>query len=323
MAQGMFGAHTDELRLVAESFSEGGEVLSQVKGLTISEVQGVRWLGHDATVFRGWYGGDVASAMVELAALLGVVSGNVAQQAGDQDATSAGTGTTGAHVGLPTQGGQHGPQSKPSNAPGGPNAPLGPGQPQVDSRMDEASGFVYDRMSEWTQSSDYQFIYNVARQNPAVFNELLEAVIDARAGDPVAAAKALALGALYPDMVIAAYKVYDQFKTGGPWDMKPYLADEYGHPLNEGAFEMSDSEGNRIRSDAYGNVAFGAMLANAGVSEEVALKAANAGGGDVGRGDDPLDDDAVRAGYDMVREYPGGMTREQFQEAMDLSLIHI
>lgn len=319
MAQGMFGADTGELRSAAELFAGSDEAIMQVKGLTVGEVEGVRWFGHDAATFRGWYGGEVASSMVELAALLGWVSSRLVQQAASQDIASAAGGAGGASFGFPTEVDPPAPGQAPSTHP---SPPQKPGQPQPDPRMDEASGFVYDRMSEWTQSDDYQFVYKIAQQNPAAFSAMLDAAIGARAGDPVAIAKLAGLSVLYPDMVPAAYKVYDQFKTGGAWDMKPYLAEEYGHPLNEGAFELVDGEGNRIRSDAYGNAAYGAMLANLGVSEDVALKAANAGGGDVGRGDDPLDDDAVRAGYDMVREHPGGMSREQFQEMMDDAQLH-
>jgi len=59
------------------------------------------------------------------------------------------------------------------------------------------------------------------------------------------------------------------------------------------------------------------MLAHLGVDVETALRAANAGGSDVGRGGDPLDDAAVLKGYEIYAEYPGGMSKEQFQQEMD------
>lgn len=328
VAGGMFGANTEELRAVAESSSDSDAVVTEAEDVTSSDVEEVRWFGSDATAFRDWYGNDVAASMVELAGLLGAVSTALSKQADDQDVTSEAPGIGAASVYGPRYGLPTAPAKIPSPSPASPSPAPSPSTPQTptppksDPRMDEASGFAYDRMSEWTQSDQYRQVYDIARRNPAVFNEVLEAGIDARAGDPWAKAKLLFLGGLYPDMVWAAVKLRDLFQTGGVWDMKPYLAKEYGHPLKEGSFELSDSDGNRVRSDAYGNVAYGAMLANLGVSEEVALKAANAGGSDVGRGGDPLDDDAVRAGYDMVREYPGGMSREQFQQAIEDAQLH-
>ena len=41
MATGMFGVHTDELRVIAEEFGDGSSTASEAKVITAREVDGV------------------------------------------------------------------------------------------------------------------------------------------------------------------------------------------------------------------------------------------------------------------------------------------
>lgn len=106
----------------------------------------------------------------------------------------------------------------------------------------------------------------------------------------------------------AAIQIYQNFRSGGAWDAKPYIRKRYG--FNGGDYAQAGSV--YVRTDVIGNINYGAMLALYGVDEEIALSAANLSGSDIGVTGDPSDDAAVSLGYRMVREYPGGMTQRHY-----------
>ncbi|SEH56690.1 MULTISPECIES: polymorphic toxin type 44 domain-containing protein [unclassified Leifsonia] len=106
-----------------------------------------------------------------------------------------------------------------------------------------------------------------------------------------------------------------KFPTNGEWDMKVYLAKDYGY--ESGFFYLHDDQGRVVRSDVFGNVMYGSMLAHWDVHPDTALGGANLGtqaGIDAGKGDDPLDDRAVQFGYDLYKRYPNGLSEKQFYE---------
>lgn len=98
--------------------------------------------------------------------------------------------------------------------------------------------------------------------------------------------------------------ILEQFKTGGVWDAKPYIARTYGYSAaSESTGNVYDADSGRwVRVDAFGNVMYGIMLASYGISEEMAILASNAQTRDSGIAD-ATDDKAISLGYEMVRRY--------------------
>lgn len=72
--------------------------------------------------------------------------------------------------------------------------------------------------------------------------------------------------------------------------------------------------GRQVRSDAYGNINYGYMMAMYGVPLDTALRGANSTGKDVGVVGDNLDDRAVEFGYKLYAKYPNGITAKQYRE---------
>ncbi|SEH55201.1 MULTISPECIES: polymorphic toxin type 44 domain-containing protein [unclassified Leifsonia] len=106
-----------------------------------------------------------------------------------------------------------------------------------------------------------------------------------------------------------------KFPTDGEWVMKVYLAKDFGY--ESGFFYLHDGQGRVVRSDVFGNVMYGSMLAHWDVDLDTALQGANLGtsaGFDAGKGNDPLDDEAVQVGYDLYKKYPNGLSEKQFYE---------
>ena len=73
-----------------------------------------------------------------------------------------------------------------------------------------------------------------------------------------------------------------------------------------------------VRSDVFGNLNYGAMLAHWGVVLETALKGANLDDEDIGASvgvtNDDLDDRAVAFGYELYGKYPNGLSEDQYYE---------
>ncbi|CAG7844262.1 hypothetical protein USB125703_00488 [Pseudoclavibacter triregionum] len=319
MAAGMVGADTEELRALGDRFAERAETADGGRSGTLTAVREVRWEGPDADAFRAAFEDRVAAALEALAERLECAADELDAQAQAQDEASLGHAAIAGLPGGPMfehGGGSGGGSGGGGGGSWGGGAPQGPPGAPDPPDMDEVSDFTYDKVVEWIASDDYQAIYSTARQNPWLFNRVLNAAIRARSGDPGGIAEMALYALIAPDMCAAAYMLYDNMTTNSAWDLKPYLAEEYGQPLSEGPFDTSDADGNVTRSDAFGNVAYGMMLAHLGVDEETALRAANAGG-DAGIGSDPLDDAAVRKGYEIYGDHPAGMTQEEFQQEMD------
>jgi hypothetical protein len=78
-----------------------------------------------------------------------------------------------------------------------------------------------------------------------------------------------------------------------------------------GAVFVGEHGQTQVRSDLFGNVNYGAMMALFGVDEDDATSASNASLPGTGRFD--LDDDSVvRVGYEVVRSFPNGMTSREY-----------
>lgn len=214
---------------------------------------------------------------------------------------------------------------------GAANDPVSPGPaedaPNEVPYLDDALGFSYDLLMDWMDSSTAQQIRIAAALDRELFNDMLAMAVAYR-GDDLSWDKFASLAAsggrwLTTPLVgvplavaHAAYELYDNIRVGAPWDMKPYLAERYGQPLEHGYFYLTDEQGNRVRSDVFGNVSYGYMLAHFGVDEQIALDAANVGAGDTGIGEDPVDDNAIRLGYELYRRYSDDMTKEEYIEEM-------
>ncbi|SEH55147.1 MULTISPECIES: polymorphic toxin type 44 domain-containing protein [unclassified Leifsonia] len=183
--------------------------------------------------------------------------------------------------------------------------------------LEHASALSYDKLVEWLGSEEASRLHSLARNNPGLLDSMLREAYKLKVdGDPLGA-----LGALFNLLsengwiaLQGGQTILDKFKTNGDWDMKRYLAEDAGY--ESGAFYLHDEQGRVVRSDVFGNVMYGAMLAHWGVDLEVALKGANAGtaaGVDAGVNDE-LDDRAARYGYDLYKKYPNGLSEKQYYE---------
>lgn len=92
MATGMLGADTEELRALALVFRDKQGVAETAQSVTVSEVEGVRWVGPDADLFRSSYQSTVAVNLGSLADELGRLADDLDRQAGEQDDASRSRG---------------------------------------------------------------------------------------------------------------------------------------------------------------------------------------------------------------------------------------
>lgn len=185
--------------------------------------------------------------------------------------------------------------------------------------LEHAAALSYEKLAEWLGSDEAQRLHSLARHNPGLLDSMLrEAYIYKVDGDPLGA-----LGALFNLFsengwlaLQGGQTMLDKFKTNGEWDMKRYLAEDTGY--ESGAFYLHDGEGRVVRSDVFGNVMYGAMLAHWDVDLDTALAGANAGtaaGVNAGVNDD-LDDRATTFGYDLYKKHPNGLSEKQYYEAI-------
>lgn len=185
--------------------------------------------------------------------------------------------------------------------------------------LEHAAALSYEKLAEWLGSDEAQRLHSLARHNPGLLDSMLrEAYIYKVDGDPLGA-----LGALFNLFsengwlaLQGGQTMLDKFKTNGEWDMKRYLAEDAGY--ESGAFYLHDGEGRVVRSDVFGNVMYGAMLAHWDVDLDTALAGANAGtaaGVNAGVNDD-LDDRATTFGYDLYKKHPNGLSEKQYYEAI-------
>jgi uncharacterized protein (DUF433 family) len=186
--------------------------------------------------------------------------------------------------------------------------------------LKHASALSYDKLVEWMSSEEAQALYWLASEYPGKFDQLLRDGMKFRAEhDPWGLFGILMNigGTRFEDGVaeqgVATFLT--KFPTDGEWDMKVYLAEDYEY--ESGLFYLHDEQGRVVRSDVFGNVMYGSMLAHWDVDLDTALHGANLGtsaGFDAGKGNDPLDDDAVKFGYDLDKKYPNGLSEKQFYE---------
>ena len=194
-----------------------------------------------------------------------------------------------------------------------------PGGAAVFDSLDQASTFSYDKLVEWLGSHEAQRLHSLARYNPGLLDSMLREAYKLKVdGDPLGGMGAL-FNLLSENGWIAlegGQTILEKFRTDGEWDMKRYLAEDSGY--ESGYFYLHDAKGRIVRSDVFGNVMYGAMLAHWDVDLETALQGANMGtaaGVDAGV-EDELDDRAVKFGYDLYKKHPNGLTQDQFCEAI-------
>ncbi len=195
----------------------------------------------------------------------------------------------------------------------------------------EASDLSYDKLIEWTTSEESKRLHSLARWNPGLFNSMLEQGYAYKIEGNFWSGIGLALNLLGENgwiALIEALTMLKKFDTGGEWDMKIYLAEAYDREENaKKSYYFRDELGRAVRADMFGNVNYAVMMAHWGVNLEMALKGANMEyvddlGIDAGV-TDPLDDRAVRFGYDLYKRYPNGLSQEQyFEEIANAKLIH-
>ncbi|MEO8094016.1 MAG: RHS repeat-associated core domain-containing protein [Pseudolysinimonas sp.] len=176
--------------------------------------------------------------------------------------------------------------------------------------LSDVSAYSYALLAQWTASSESTTLYSIGHTNPQWFNDNLGWGMDVAQGNWWSAVP-LGLSSLSYDgaQTIAASKlVLDQFQAGGPWDLKVNLHATYGLA---GSDYVGDVSSGLVRADVFGNVNYGAMLALYGVTEANAVRASNLNIGSTGAAD-PADDPSIRLGYEMVKQYPNGMTSQQY-----------
>lgn len=91
------------------------------------------------------------------------------------------------------------------------------------------------------------------------------------------------------------------------WDAKVELGRVLG-VQDEQSMWFDNPDGSKIRYDAYGNIQYGAMMSQFGITETNAVLASR--GPDSGN-PDPGDDIAIRLGYQLHARYPAGFTQSQ------------
>lgn len=105
----------------------------------------------------------------------------------------------------------------------------------------------------------------------------------------------------------AGYQLYKNFSTNQVWDAKRYIRSKFAYSAADDARKwIAPTDGVSIRADAFGNINYGVMLAIYGVDKDLAVEVANSGGA-AGVPDDD-DDSAIKLGYQMVADNPGGLS---------------
>ncbi|GEM_PF-483738 len=95
MANGMYGANTEELRQVGSIFGSAEGKLNQSASTVQSQIEGVDWLGPDADKFRSHWGQVIPNDLRSLAELTIDRNTDLNRQADEQDKTSSGNGGEG------------------------------------------------------------------------------------------------------------------------------------------------------------------------------------------------------------------------------------
>ncbi|WP_434318493.1 polymorphic toxin type 44 domain-containing protein [Leifsonia sp. P73] len=187
--------------------------------------------------------------------------------------------------------------------------------------LKSASGLSYDKLVEWLASDESQRLHSLARWNPGLFESMLREAMKLKADGDFSGAFGAFFALLSENGLIAfqgGQTFLEKFPTGEEWDMKRYLAEEYDLTLQSGYFYLHDDQGRVVRSDVFGNLNYGAMLAHWGVELETALKGANLDDEDIGASvgvtHDDLDDRAVAFGYELYGKYPNGLTKDEYYE---------
>lgn len=92
MANGMWGANTEELRLQSDTFQMRGDDVAQAFRRSSSAVQEVVWEGRDAERFKNEYASQLAPMVDDLCAMLFDRHTDMQRQAQEQDDTSSAKG---------------------------------------------------------------------------------------------------------------------------------------------------------------------------------------------------------------------------------------
>ena len=92
MANGMFGANTDELRQVSDAFDMRTTVVESARRTTTRAVEATVWEGRDAEAFKQRYASEVAAMMQQLESVLQLHRTDISKQADEQDECSSAGG---------------------------------------------------------------------------------------------------------------------------------------------------------------------------------------------------------------------------------------
>lgn len=174
-----------------------------------------------------------------------------------------------------------------------------------------ASDVAYKQLCDWMVSSDAKTLNYVGAHSPGLFNGQLRNGIGVANGSMVDGIQAMfnAIGHEGGQATAAALLMRDNFRSGGPWDAKVQLREEFDVHDDETSY-LDMGNGYEMYYDVFGNVQFGAMASRFGVDKYIAIDASNVGG--TSGTADSADDASIELGYVLAERYPEGFTDDQF-----------
>lgn len=198
-----------------------------------------------------------------------------------------------------------------------------PTNPQSSAAFRRATEIAYDQMVSWMRSEDAQQIMRDGAANAYTFNEVLSGGIKysrfsiaqpSTWGD--GALGVLSLGSFLtdpsgagPKAIKAGRTLAAMFPDRGPWDIKPMLRQEFGFdkmkPEDARYGLLTTADGGQIFCDVLGNVQYGIMMNDFGVTADIAASAShtNSAGNP-----DTQDDVLINLGYEFRQNHPGDFT---------------
>jgi RHS repeat-associated protein len=181
---------------------------------------------------------------------------------------------------------------------------------QAIKKLRSVAKYAVQKLTEWQMSPAALALYVAGQTNSDALNNELRWGLEAKNGNVWSGIQAVAnagdLGGR--EATASALELFQQFASKGPWDLKPFLKETYN--LSGSDFVGARGAGS-VRADVFGNVNYGVMMSEFGVTEDNAIGAADASVSGTGVAD-PEDDTAVKLGYSLVKQYPGGYTSEQY-----------
>ena len=173
---------------------------------------------------------------------------------------------------------------------------------------------VYEQMSDWRQG-DWRRVVELFNDHKDFVNEQARRGADYARGNtsfwevtrhaisyhPIDRTGVIITGMLK--------EIGSNFDSGGPWDAKVSLREEFGAGPGGSREYVDMRNGREMYFDVFGNVVYGYMMAEAGITQETALYVSRAAGNPE-RGDDP----AIGLGFDLFELYGDDLTSDEFYD---------